>query len=151
LVAAPNRPNVPAVAHRRAEASKRGVRAVCAALPEVEERPGGDDDQHLAFSVRGRKFVYFLDDHHGDGRLALTFKVPQGEQTALIASDPARFFVPAYLGPRGWVGLRIDTGKVDWAEVREFLIESYCLQAPKTLAAAVAVEIDHEESTASRR
>jgi hypothetical protein len=100
-------------------------------------RPGGEDDRHLALLVRGKTFGYFLDDHHGDGRLALTFKVPQGEQAALIASDPERFFVPVYLGPRGWVGLRLDTGKVDWAEAREFLIESYCLQAPKRLAAAV--------------
>lgn len=113
------------------------MRAVCVELPEVEERPGGEDDRHLAFLVRGKTFGYFLDDHHGDGRLALTFKVPQGEQAALIASDPERFFVPAYLGPRGWVGLRLDTGRVDWAEAREFLMESYCLQAPKRLAAMV--------------
>ena len=137
LVATPISPNVTAVAHRRAEAARRRVRAVCAELPEVDLRPGGEDDRHLALLVRGKTFGYFLDDHHGDGRLALTFKVPQGEQAALIASDPERFFVPAYLGPRGWVGLRLDTGKVDWAEAREFLIESYCLQAPKRLAAAV--------------
>ena len=137
MAAAPIGPSVPVVAHRRAESAKRRVRAVCTELPEVEERPGGEDDRHLALLVRGKTFGYFLDDHHGDGRLALTFKVPPGEQTVLIASDPERFFVPAYLGPRGWVGLRLDIGKVDWSEARELLMESYCLQAPKRLAAAV--------------
>jgi len=137
LAATPIGPSVPVVAHRRAESAKRRVRAVCTELPEVEERPGGEDDRHLALLVRGKTFGYFLDDHHGDGRLALTFKVPPGEQTVLIASDPERFFVPAYLGPRGWVGLRLDIGKVDWSEARELLMESYCLQAPKRLAAAV--------------
>ena len=137
MAATPIGPSVPVVAHRRAESAKRRVRAVCTELPEVEERPGGEDDRHLALLVRGKTFGYFLDDHHGDGRLALTFKVPPGEQTVLIASDPERFFVPAYLGPRGWVGLRLDIGKVDWSEARELLMESYCLQAPKRLAAAV--------------
>ena len=137
MAATPIGPSVPVVAHRRAESAKRRVHAVCMELPEVEERPGGEDDRHLALLVRGKTFGYFLDDHHGDGRLALTFKVPPGEQTVLIASDPERFFVPAYLGPRGWVGLRLDIGKVDWSEARELLMESYCLQAPKRLAAAV--------------
>jgi hypothetical protein len=110
---------------------------VCAELPEAEVRSGGHDERHLAFVVRGKKFGYFLDDHHGDGRLALTCKAPPGEQAVLVASDPERWFVPAYLGHHGWVGLRLDTKQVDWEEARERLMESYCLTAPKRLAATV--------------
>jgi phosphoribosylglycinamide formyltransferase-1 len=104
---------------------------ICLALPEASSSSGG---VHMRFDVRGKTFAYFLNDHHGDGRVALNCKVPPGMQASLIRADPARFFVPAYLGPRGWVGLRIDTPKVDWGEVRELVVESYRLIAPKRLA-----------------
>lgn len=121
----------------RADACVRRLRAVCAGLPEVEERAGGEHRRHIAFIVRKRTFGYFTDDHHGDGRLALIVKAPSGEQSALVASDVARYFVPPYLGHRGWVGFWLDGGGVDWDEARELLVESYCLCAPKKLAAAV--------------
>jgi len=125
------------MARPRADVCVRRLRAACAGLPEVEERAGGEDGRHIAFIVRKRNFAYFTDDHHGDGRLALTVRVVPGEQGALVASDQERYFVPPYLGPRGWVGLRLDVGTVDWDEARELLVESYCLCAPKRLAAAV--------------
>ena len=115
----------------------RRLRAVCAGLPEAEERTGGEHGQHVAFIVRNRTFGYFTDDHHGDGRVALIVKAPPGEQSALVDSDRERYFVPPYLGHRGWVGLRLDVGPIDWDEARELLVESYCLSAPKKLAAAV--------------
>ena len=52
-----------------------------------------------------------------------------------MSSDPARFYVPAYLGARGWTALRLDIGKPDWAEVRELLTDAYRLQAPRRLVA----------------
>jgi hypothetical protein len=109
------------------------------ALPEVEQRRGGEGARHIAFTVRGKTFGYFTDDHHGDGRLGLIVKVPPGEQGALVASEPERFYVPPYLGHRGWVGLWLDRTPVDWAEVRELFVESYCLTAPKTLVAALGL------------
>jgi hypothetical protein len=54
-----------------------------------------------------------------------------------VASDAERYFVPPYLGPRDWVGFRLDVGTVDWDEARGLLVESYCLCAPKKLVAAV--------------
>ena len=108
--------------------------AICLALPEVVSQGG----QHLGFQVRGRTFAYYLDDHHGDGRTALNCKAAAGEQAALIASDPARFFVPAYLGARGWIGMYLDVAGVDWDVVAELVAESYRLIAPKRLAATVA-------------
>ena len=108
-----------------------------AVLPEVEQRRGGQAFRHVAFTVRGKTFCYFTDDHHGDGRLGLIVKVPSGEQSILVASEPKRFYVPPYLGHRGWVGLWLDRAPVDWAEVRELFVESYCLTAPKKLVAAL--------------
>ena len=55
------------------------------------------------------------------------------EQVA--AADPARFSVPAYLGAKGWVGVRPDVGRVDWAGIRELITDAYRLQAPRTLVA----------------
>ena len=102
------------------------------ALPEVDREYNG---QHASFSVRKKKFAYFLDDHHGDGIVALTCKAAPGENDALIASDPTRYYMPSYVGPRGWVALRLDVRDVDWDEVRELLTDAYLLTAPKRLAA----------------
>ncbi|HEY6329698.1 MAG TPA: MmcQ/YjbR family DNA-binding protein, partial [Blastocatellia bacterium] len=55
----------------------------------------------------------------------------------LIAAHPERFYMPAYVGSRGWVGLRLDLDSIDWDEVAGLLTGSYCLLAPKRLAAAV--------------
>ena len=107
------------------------LRAICLALPEAAERPSG---RHAAFLVRGRTFVYFLDDHHGDGRVALNCKAPPEVREFLVGAEPARYFVPAYLGHRGWIGVRPDVA-IDWDEVADLVTNSYRLIAPKRLAA----------------
>jgi phosphoribosylglycinamide formyltransferase-1 len=107
---------------------------ICLALPEAEHQPMGD---HSSFSVRKKKFAYFLKNHHGDGIVSVCFRAEPGENEVLLASDQTRFYSPAYIGPRGWVGLRLDIGKIDWTEVADFVTESYRLAAPKRLAAKV--------------
>jgi hypothetical protein len=109
------------------------VERLCLALPEAT----GEGGQHVGYRVRGRTFAWLTEDHHGDGRRAVTCKAPAGAQTAMVAADPDRFFVPPYLGPRGWVGLLLDTPEVDWAEVGELVADSYRLVAPRRLAAQV--------------
>jgi hypothetical protein len=109
------------------------VAAICGALPEVT----ASGDQHVAFRVRGRTFAWYLEDHHGDGRVALCCKAAPGEQQALVAADPARYYRPAYLGARGWVAVRLDTGDVDWDEVAELALEAWRRTAPKRLLARV--------------
>jgi phosphoribosylglycinamide formyltransferase-1 len=108
---------------------------LCLALPEATRRDTGD---HAAFLVRKKIFAYFLNNHHGDGMVALCAKLALGENADRVASDPARFYLPAYIGPRGWVALRLDMGAVDWAEAAELLQESYRLVAPKRLASLAA-------------
>jgi hypothetical protein len=107
------------------------VAAIVAELPEATST----GDQNLKFAVRTKTFGYFLDDHHGDGIVGVAFKAAAGEQDGLVRSDPSRFYVPAYLGARGWTAVRLDVGTVDWAELRELLTEAYRLQAPRRLAA----------------
>jgi predicted DNA-binding protein (MmcQ/YjbR family) len=112
------------------------VTAICLALPDARCEHKGD---HAIFRVRKKVFAYFLNSHHGDGIVSICGKTLPGDNTVLVASDPARFYLPAYIGPRGWVGLRLDMGKVDWEEVRELVTGSYLLTAPKTLAGRVKV------------
>ena len=81
--------------------------------------------------MRDKKFAYFLSDHHGDGIVSVCFRTEPGEPEVLLSGDPTRFYSPAYIGPRGWVGLRLDVGEIDWAEVRDFVVDSYRLAAPR--------------------
>ena len=87
--------------------------------------------------MRGRTFAYFLDDHHDDGRVAVCRKVPPGDQEALIASDPKRFYRPAYLARYGWIPLRLDLPTLDRGQVAELVTDGYRLVAPKRLATRV--------------
>ncbi len=107
---------------------------VALALPETTRAICGS---HAQFLVRKKTFAYFLDDHHGDGIVAVTCKVLFGENKALVQAQPRRFYLPDYLASRGWVALRLDIGKVDWDEVRDLLIGSYALIAPARLAEKV--------------
>ena len=105
---------------------------ICLALPEATRDYNG---QHAGFYVRKRTFAYFLNDHHGDGIVAVTCKLLPGDNKALAASNPERFYMPAYVGSRGWVALRLDRGEIDWEEVNELVVGSYRMVAPKALAA----------------
>jgi predicted DNA-binding protein (MmcQ/YjbR family) len=107
---------------------------VALALPEATRQIYGS---HAQFLVRNRTFAYFLDNHHGDGIVAVTCKVLPGDNKALAESQPGRFYLPAYIASKGWLALRLDAGQVDWDEVRELLLGSYALIAPKRLAEQV--------------
>ena len=110
------------------------VTTICLALPETSRKMMG---AHAAFQVRKKAFAYFLNDHHGDGIVSVSCKVLPGDNTLLVHSDPGRFYLPAYIGPRGWVALRLDTGEPGWDEVQELAATSYRLIAPKKLVARI--------------
>lgn len=105
----------------------------CESLPEARVEPYGQ--RHLALSVRGKAFAYYLFHHHDDGRVAICAKAPPGRQQELIARDAKRYYVPAYLGKNGWVSLRLDQTRVAWDEVLNLLVNAYRLTAPKRLVA----------------
>ncbi|HEV7396655.1 MAG TPA: MmcQ/YjbR family DNA-binding protein [Pyrinomonadaceae bacterium] len=107
---------------------------LCSGLPEVVVESAGE---HLSFKIRKKIMAYYLFDHHGDGKVALCCKSTLNEQRRLIKEDPDSFFVPAYVGPRGWVAIRLDLETVDWDTVTELLRAAYQSVAPKRLAALV--------------
>jgi hypothetical protein len=113
---------------------KRLVR-ICESFPEVVSEPGGEG--HFSFRIRKRIFAYYLFDHHGDGIIAFTCKSSMSEQRRLVKEDPVSFFVPAYLGSRGWVAIRLDLDEVDWDTVTELARRAYQDLAPRKLAALV--------------
>ena len=100
------------------------------ALPQTTREVRGS---HAQFLVGKKTFAYFLDNHHGDGIVALTCKVLPGDNQRLSEAQPGRFYLPAYVASRGWVALRLDSGKIDWNEVKELLFGSYALVAPSRL------------------
>ncbi|HEU4866925.1 MAG TPA: MmcQ/YjbR family DNA-binding protein [Actinomycetota bacterium] len=106
------------------------LKTMAEALPECAVVPF---KQHAAFAVRKRTFAWFMVDHQGDGMTVLSLKVPPGENQAMVAAEPDRFVLPAYVASRGWVSIRLDVPNVDWDEVAELLTDSYRMYAPKSL------------------
>jgi len=97
------------------------VRRACLALPDTFEKEAWGAP---TFRARGRLFLMFVDDHHGDGRLAIWCKAPPGAQEALVAALPKHYFVPPYVGPSGWVGVRLDTG-LKWSAVATRIVSAH--------------------------
>jgi hypothetical protein len=103
------------------------VRKIVAQWPETSDKLS-----HGAPTFWGGKktFASIADNHHGDGRQALWIKSTRDAQDDLVAADPDVFFVPPYVGPSGWIGVRIDTG-ADWGMIESLLEEAYRMVAPK--------------------
>jgi hypothetical protein len=103
------------------------LRKIIAGFPETSEKLS-----HGAPTWWGgkRTFATFALNHHGDGRVAVWCKLPPGAQEALVESDPDSFFVPPYVGPSGWVGIRLDR-KLSWGVVAGLLEEGYRTVAPR--------------------
>jgi hypothetical protein len=111
------------------------LREICLALPEATEKLAWSEP---TFRVCGKMFVMFSNNHHNDERVAAWCHAAFGVQDLLVRSDPERFFVPPYMGPRGWVGVRLEDGRADWAQVAEVVEEAYRMVAPKRLLALLA-------------
>ena len=129
----PPRP-LPARTAREAAAVQRAydrVRALCLARPGVYEKEAW---AAATFRVdRGKMFLMFADNHHGDGRVAFWCRASADSREAWLEMDPERFFVPPYVGPSGWVGVRLE-GDVPWDAVAEMIAEGSQLAAPKRSA-----------------
>ena len=106
------------------------LRAICLTLPEAVEKEAWGDP---TFRVRDKIFAM---EKHGDGRISLWCKAPPGSQMIAVGADPDRFFVPPYVGHKGWIGVRLDTDP-DWDEVAALVRRSYRLVAPKRLTALI--------------
>jgi hypothetical protein len=118
---------------RKVSAERRArVIAIVEGLPEASVVAAGN---HLSLEVRQKRFGWYLDDHHGDGRLAINCKAPRGVAEHLANHAPDRFHIPKYVSHLGWVGLWLDTPQVDWAEVEAILVGAYRLSALRKLIA----------------
>lgn len=121
-----------------AEEALARVRAICLALPHAAERLShGAPGFFLDIGKNGGKFFgYFWNDHHGDGKVALLVKTSgREEQAMLVDMDPDFYFVPPYLGPSGWVGMRVDQDTTDWERVADRAAISWEMVAPRRLLA----------------
>ena len=113
------------------------VRDLAMALPEADEVTS--HGMPCFGIVKGKKFAYFTQDHHGDGKIAILVKISGAEEQAmLIELDEDRYYRPAYFGD-GWIGVRLDISDTDWDAVGEWLRKSWLAVAPKKLAGLMGV------------
>jgi hypothetical protein len=109
------------------------IREICLGFPETSERLSHGAP---SFFVRDKRcFVMVLTNHHGDGRFAIWCSAAAGMQPVLVDADAERFFVPPYVGHRGWLGVRLDRG-LDWDELAGILEDAYAEVAPPKLVEA---------------
>jgi hypothetical protein len=115
------------------------IREICLALPETSERPS--HGAPTFFVRRKRAFLMVLTDHHGDGRFAVWCAAADGVQSMLVQAEPERFFVPPYVGHRGWLGVRLDRG-IDRDELAGIAEDAYADVAPHRLVEAARLGRD---------
>lgn len=125
----------------------QAVREVCLWFPETEEvRSHGQPD----FRVRGKTFATYVVNHHGDGRIALWLNAPEGAQQHYVGAEPKHFFVPPYVGPRGWLGVNLDKG-ISWRTVAKLVREAYEKAAPPALAKSLGKTIEIKAPTTTMK
>ena len=132
----------------QARAARALVLSIVESLPQAEAPAHG---LHLSLEVRGKRFAWFLEDHHGDGRLALHCKSSEAARAGLMRRASEHAHVPKYVGHRGWVGLWLDVPGLDDELVRSTLTEAYRLTAPKALAARLSATATDSEPRDTRR
>ena len=109
------------------------LREIIEAWPETSEKLSHGSPTWWG----GRKtFATFTDNHHGYDRVAVWVKSSFLEQEARVEADPETYFVPPYLGPSGWVGMRLDRDP-DWTVVEALLEDGYRMVAPKRAITAL--------------
>ncbi|HLB08597.1 MAG TPA: MmcQ/YjbR family DNA-binding protein [Gemmatimonadaceae bacterium] len=109
------------------------LRIVCLALPEAHEVEAWSEP---TFRVKNKIFAMYAasDTHHGAGRPAVWVKSTHLIQDMLIHDDPDRYFAPPYVGPKGWLGIRLDR-RPNWKTTGDLIRDAYLLTAPKRIAA----------------
>jgi hypothetical protein len=111
----------------------QAVRDACLWLPGAEQFLSHGSPN---FRVRGKTFATYVVNHHGDGRVALWLNAPAGAQELHVEAEPRHFFIPPYVGPRGWLGVILDRG-IDWHRIADLVREAYEKVAPNDLRARI--------------
>jgi predicted DNA-binding protein (MmcQ/YjbR family) len=106
---------------------RKRLRDICLRLPRaIEKETWGDP----TYRVNDRIFAM---EKHGDGRISVWCKSTFDTRDMLLLSAPHQFFIPPYVGSKGWIGMRLDN-EPDWREVESIVEQSYRLIAPKKLS-----------------
>lgn len=111
------------------------LRRICLALPEANERVSHGEPTW--FAGKGKSFAMLDRYHHGAAHLSAWLPQPDGVQALLASGEPERFFCPPYVGPRGWIGVVLDT-RPDWTMVASLVRDAYAHVATKKLLAQLA-------------
>jgi hypothetical protein len=122
----------------------KALRRICLSLPKVTERLSHSEP---TWFVQDKKTFVMYANHHHDNRLAFWCAAPRDAQETLVAADPERFFMPPYVGHRGWLGVYLDV-PVDWGQIAELVVDAYREVAPKRLLAELE---GHETKAPSHR
>ena len=121
------------------------LREICLALPEAFEKEAWGE---CTFRVTGGSMFAMTDNHHhGSKHIAVWIKASHDVQEMLVCADAKRFFVPPYVGAKGWIGVRLDY-KVDWEELGDMLKDGYSMSAPKRLRALLMDSVAGQSSRA---
>ena len=109
---------------------KRLVRLadICLSFPGSTRE---DESRHSTFRVGKKIFAYYLNDHDRDQIISVCCRVLEGDNLRLLQSNPRKFYLPPYIGARGWVGFRLDLPALDWTEVNNLVSGSFTQTAPK--------------------
>jgi hypothetical protein len=112
----------------------RRVREICLALPGADEKVSHGRPNFFTRKVFAVYGATVKGDHWATARDRSVQVLPDADERVALEQDD-RFFVPAYTGPSGWLGLDLTIGQVDWDEVAELLEASYRNTALKSLVA----------------
>lgn len=106
------------------------LRKTCLALPGAHEVEAWGEP---TFRVNNKLFAMYAssENHHGAGVPSVWIKSTAVNQGFLLKAKPRRYFSPPYVGPSGWIGVRL-AGRVNWKDVADLIQEAYDMTAPKT-------------------
>ncbi|MCB1304409.1 MAG: MmcQ/YjbR family DNA-binding protein [Leptospiraceae bacterium] len=111
------------------------LREKCLALPETFEKEAWGE---ATFRVtKGSMFAMTDFNHHNSGHIAVWVKAAPLVQPELVERDPGAYFVPPYMGPKGWVGVKLNS-KTRWKALEALLREAHLLSAPAKLRKILA-------------
>jgi hypothetical protein len=111
-----------------AEEQLARVRRICATLPETTEKRSHGEP---TFFVRKKVYVMFANNHHNDGHIAIWLPVSPGAQETLVQTWRSTFFIPPYVGVKGWVGIELD--QIGEEDLADRIVQAWRLIAPKKL------------------
>jgi len=105
------------------------VRELCLGFPETQEVESHGSPN---FKVAGKAFAIYSINHHGDGRVALLVASPPGTQQMYTEMEPQSYFIPPYVGPKGWLGIDVN-GELDWQSIAAHTRDAWENIAPAAL------------------